>query len=395
MNIKKKKLFRLSYISKEVDNICESFEDHEVEESFILKFKGLFRKTLFLVQNLSIKEEENSAKQEKIKHFVKMAQFDLSLVGKNLQVFKGVYETLEDFLVQSELLHDMLRDEDKETFVKYVYNFKLTAHVRSVVGRSNRPVTFSDLKKILLEAYPNPRTLQQVLAEFGTIRQGGLNISAFREKIAVLSEQLSDFEIKALENPTRETKQAIYKMSESMALNVFMKGVNAEYQNILIASGPKTLSEAVEKCLTLERNLSTSGNNIFRLGRRHQDDYYGSQRNNANFSQYRNRNQGTRNGNFNSHINNYNNSSGNRNNSSGNYNNSSNGYNSYNSNNRGNNNRNNSNVNNNYSNAYVSRNNNSSNSYNNRNRNNYFDNNNPRTGELRGNNAYRNSRQGN
>lgn len=82
-----------------------------------------------------------------------------------------------------------------------------------------------------------------------------------RENIVVLSPQLGHFEVKALENPTRETKQAIYRMGKNMALNVFMKRVSVEYKNKLIAIGPKNLNE---KCLTLEISINNKSNNVGR-----------------------------------------------------------------------------------------------------------------------------------
>lgn len=268
---KTEKLERLGFIRAEVDKVYDNLDKEEEEESFIAQFNVLYENLLCKFENLSTKEISRSEGESKVvfssefsedTNSANMARFDISVVGKNLQIFKGSFEALEDFVTQTELLHDMIRDEDREIFVKYVYNFKLTSQVRSVVGRANRPTTFASLRDLLSEAYPNPRTLQQVLTELGTLRQSNLSVSAFREKIALLCEQLSGFEIKAIPNATQEAKDAIFKMSESMALNVFMKGVNMEYQNLLIASGPRTLNEAVEKCLTMERNAQSSSNSV-------------------------------------------------------------------------------------------------------------------------------------
>lgn len=89
-----------------------------------------------------------------------MTSFDISLVSKNLQTFKGIYRFLDDFLAQAELLHDPTKEEDRLLFIKYIYNFKRTTQGRSVLGRSNRPTTFRELKKGLGNAHPNPQTLQ-------------------------------------------------------------------------------------------------------------------------------------------------------------------------------------------------------------------------------------------
>lgn len=338
LNYKTEKLNRFSLIKSEVEKYSETLD--EKCKPLVAEFQELYNRAVLLVQNFIIKDSV-----EQIESIVKpnMAHFDISVVGKNLQVFKGSYDALEDFLVQAELLHDILRAEDREIFIKYVFNFKLTAQVRSIIGRANRPVTFSDLKDLLVAAYPNPNTLQQVLTKFGTLRQGNSDIASFREKIALLSDQLSTFEIRSLENPTQGEKDAIYKMSGSMSLNVFMKGVNPEYQDLLIASNPKTLNEAVEKCITSERSRVT--NNIFRVG-------------NAIIRNSRDNNQHS-----NHNYRNYNNSRGNnlRNN---------NNYRNYNNNSRDNNMHNNSNTrynNNQYNNRFHSGNRNNSNVYNNNN----------------------------
>lgn len=292
------KLKRLQYIKEEF----EKFEENKDSKFLILKFKEIFENILLLVQNLAVKEEKILESE----NFSNMAQFDINIVGKNLQIFKGNFETLEDFLVQSELLHDMLRAEDKTMFIKYVYNFKLTAQVRNIIGRSVIPVTFTDLRKLLIESYPNPRTLQQVLAELGTIRQGRIDISTFREKIALLTSQLSTFEIASITNPTQDVKSAICKMSENMALNVFMKGVNAEYKSMLIASNPKTFREAAEKCLIMERESHTTDNNIYRVWRRNDERFR-----NTNFNAYRNNSNQNHTQQRNFRNNNYNGNAGN------------------------------------------------------------------------------------
>lgn len=343
---KVEKLDRLSLLKKEVEEYSETLG--EKCKSLVVEFQGLYNNALLLIQNLNIKDIEEKI-EENIEEEIEdteiivesnMAHFDISVVGKNLQVFKGSYEALEDFLVQTELLHDLLRTEDREIFIKYVFNFKLTAQVRSIIGRANRPVTFSDLKGLLITAYPNPNTLQQVLTKFGTLRQGNSDITSFREKIALLSDQLSTFEIRSLENPTQREKDAIYKMSDSMSLNVFMKGVNQEFQDLLIASNPKTLNEAVEKCITAERSRVT--NSIFRVGnavtRNNSRD--NNQYNNRNYRNYNNNRGYNPQYNQNYHRDNsmhsngntrYNNTQYNNRFNSGNRNNSSNGYNNSNS----------------------------------------------------------------
>lgn len=50
-----------------------------------------------------------------------------------------------------------------------------------------------------------------------------------------------------------------------MAINVFMMGVNVEYKNVSTVSSPKTLAQAIGKCLTTERGLGTDDNSIYRV----------------------------------------------------------------------------------------------------------------------------------
>lgn len=52
-----------------------------------------------------------------------------------------------------------------------------------------------------------------------------------------------------------------------MALNVFMKGVNAEYQPILLANMPSSLNEATQRCITAERSLGLDTKDVFFVNR--------------------------------------------------------------------------------------------------------------------------------
>lgn len=77
---------------------------------------------------------------------------------------------------------------------------------------------------------------------------------------------------------------------------------------MLIASGPKTLNETVEKCITMERNIG-SDRNIFRIGSKHNQNRYNSNRYNANFNEQRNRNHELRSNDRSSNGYNFNNTS--------------------------------------------------------------------------------------
>lgn len=359
------KLERLAILKQSEEDFCRNNDSSDSEE-LGTEFDELHRELKNTIEKLNVKTEVIRQDWQE-DSFPKMASFDISMVGKNLHVFKGSFRDLEDFVAQAELLHDLLKEEDKSIFIKYVYNFKLTAQVRSILGRSNRPTTFNELKSSLEKAFPNPRTLQQVLTELGTTKQNNSTISDFREKIAELSDQLNNFEIGGLTNPTQESKDAIYKMGDSVALNVFMKGVNIEYQPLLLANMPKTFNEAVERCMTAEKNLGFDKKSLF-----HVDSRFGKDNNKP--SQYRNNN--FRNNNYrNNHFRNENN----RNNNYISGNSGNNNYRNYNGNNdsRNNNFRSyNSDTNNNFNNNYKSngrgRNNNSRNNYNSRNNNNSY-----------------------
>lgn len=280
------KLDRLEFFKNEVNKIISTGNEKEEEEQDLTTTKLEFDKLLEEIENIlgNLKTKEEGS-------FTNMAQFDISMVGKNLQVFKGTYKFLDDFITQTELLHDLLKDEDKDIFIKYVYNFKLSAQVRSVLGRSNKPTTFHDLRKLLEESYPNPKTLQQVLTELGTTTQGNLNISEFREKISELSDQLSKFEIDNLKCPSVETKEAIYKASDSLALNIFMKGVNPEYKPILLANIPKNLNEATQRCVTAEQSLGLENKNLFKVNETTRSNNYNKNNgHNKNRNYYRQNN---------------------------------------------------------------------------------------------------------
>lgn len=269
LNLKKSKnkIFTKKYVEEKLgrlEELVNAVNDYQREDENDYLLKARFNE---LKIEISVLINELNIKEEIINNNVNMAQFDMSMVSKNLHVFKGEFKYLEDFISQAELLHDLLQEQDKELFIKYIYNFKLSAQVRSILGRSNKPTTFVQLKKALEDAYPNPRTLQQLLTELGTTKQGHLTMTSFREKISELCDELNRFEIGNLKNPSQETKDAIYKVNESMALNVFMKGVNAEYQPILLANMPSSLNEATQRCITAERSLGLDTKDVFFVNR--------------------------------------------------------------------------------------------------------------------------------
>lgn len=184
-------------------------------------------------------------------------------------------------------------------------------------------------------AYPNPKTLQQVLSELGTTKQHNNSISEFREKVAELSDQLSSFEISNLNNPSQEARDIIYKVSDSLALNTFMRGVNNEYQQILLSNVPKSFNEAVERCVTAEKSFCPEDKPIYQMNKknnrnnnrsnnnyrgdnysRNNDEYTG---NNYNKHDRNNNNQRNNYRNYNNNGNNYRNHNRNVSYNNGNY----------------------------------------------------------------------------
>lgn len=320
------KLERLTLIQENINR--KITEDQKEEETKIKNtIAELLKELTKLIENLEVKKDTDIHS--------KMASFDISLVGKNLQTFKGTFAFLDDFLTQTELLHDLIKTEDRQLFIKYVYNFKLTTQVRSILGRSNKPTTFAELKKGLESAYPNPKTLQQVLSELGTTKQHNNSISEFREKVAELSDQLSSFEISNLNNPSQEARDIIYKVSDSLALNTFMRGVNNEYQQILLSNVPKSFNEAVERCVTAEKSFCPEDKPIYQMNKknnrnnnrsnnnyrgdnysRNNDEYTG---NNYNKHDRNNNNQRNNYRNYNNNGNNYRNHNRNVSYNNGNY----------------------------------------------------------------------------
>lgn len=261
------KFERLEKLKETVNVIIENNKKDEDElettvkednfSTIIIEFNKNIQEIEKILKNLKILEEQ------KEKSSIKMASFDINSTGKSLQMFKGIYKDLEPFISQTEMVHDLLKEEDREIFIKYIYNFKLTTQVRNILGHLNKPTTFSELKKRLEESYPNPKTIQQILTELGTTKQEDLNISDFRQKITELTNELNNFEIRNLTNPTTETKDAIYKVNENIGLNTFIKGINPKYRTILLANMPKTLNEATQRCEEAEPRLGNEYKKVY------------------------------------------------------------------------------------------------------------------------------------
>lgn len=364
------KLEEIEILHKQFLKLLESnvFKSEETENNKII-FNKYYRAARTLIENALVtqKGEKNTIdnqpqSQSRDQHFsdslentspilAKMAnqQFNLETAIKVIPEFTGNYKDLKSFLTIIELINNNLAEDHKKTLIDFVFNVKLTNTVRTSLGAS-APATLHDLINLLSSRYKSTKTVAQIQSSLSTFCQKTMKVETYNEKLLSLIAELNELQTTEITNCTEVQANTIKLINENYALNIFKNGLNGELKPTVFASRPKSLNDAVQLALELEKDLSNNTDQVLYFSN-------GNNRNYNNRNRYRNNNESKRhhyknNSDYNTH-NNYN-----RNNNSNNNRNYNNNRNSYNNNGNGSTN-----------NRNVSSGNNNRNSYNNNGRN--------------------------
>lgn len=154
-------------------------------------------------------------------------QFSLETALKVIPEFAGNYKELNSFLTIVELVNNGLAVDQREVLIKFVYNVKLATTVRTALGTS-APTSFSTLKTILTSRYKNTKTVAQLQATLSKLSQKNMNIHAYHELLLDLIAELSELQIREIENCNVTQSDTIRLINENYALNVFKNGLNGE-----------------------------------------------------------------------------------------------------------------------------------------------------------------------
>lgn len=304
------------------------------------KFKNIYEKTKEVFSNaIEAKKQEEVIKNiETIERT--MASFNIEVALKAIPTFLGNRQELESFLKITEILYGGLDSGGKKALIDFVYYAKLSSCVRTTLGTISVPTDFGTLKQKLLEAYKKGVTVAQLHTTLAGLTQKRLSITIYKDKLLAAINDLNEIQINNLGSAASEAERSVVvKMNDNYALTIFKNGLDDGFRSTIFAAQPKTLTEAVNLALELEK--SQRPEQIFIMNKNNNYDYDNNKRNvksnnNNNFRNYNNRNDNFRNNN-NSNNNNF----GSYNNNFRNYNNGYNFANNSNSNNfRGNNNNN-------------------------------------------------------
>lgn len=290
-------IFIRTNFSLEIINVKES-DQLELKERFNLlysKVHGIIQEKLdSAIDRKPVKDDKES----------KMANnFDIGAAEKAIPIFSGISTELNKFLTMTEIIHDGLKDDQKNTLMKFVFYGKLSHEVQTLVG--NIPKTFEELKNFLTSTYKSTRTVAQVQAMLGDFSQKGMSVKTYNEKLLKLIAELSDLQINSIPDVTEEAKSTIKNVNQQTALNVFKSGLNSNLKPTIYAARPASLTEAVQlaseveievnkdsKILSFKHQKYNSHNNT---KNKKSQNYY----NNKNNKNYNNKNNKNYNKNYN------------------------------------------------------------------------------------------------
>lgn len=312
---------------KEIENLREKFSNleasQEIEDSKALKleFEGIYNNTKKLLED-QLQEHKLAFEKEKEKEINnKMADFDLGIAMKAIPMFSGNFKELDSFLKIVEIIHKGLKTTCTQQLIEFVFHVKLGINVKTALGNTD-PNDFETLKSLLEERYKSSTTIPQIQNSLSNFSQRNLSVTSFRDKLLNTIAELNNLQIKELgSNATKEEKNVIRKMNDIYSLNIFKNGLNDNFKQTIFASQPKSLTEASNLAIELEKTNTNAlmyyRHNPQNINRQNRQNFNqdGNDRNrfqrNMNQNQY-NSNIQTRNSNQNNNFNRHNNWNNNR-----------------------------------------------------------------------------------
>lgn len=208
--------------------------------------------------------------------FKKKMDLNIADVVKILPVFNGEHRELENFLNLVKLIHDTLKQVEKEKLITLILAVKISDTVRSKIALEDKLITFDQLKICFERIFISRRTALEIQSEICRIRQTG-KIECYIAQIESLVTELNLVQKRSLQDADCKT---IYKISDQIGLNAFKEGLIEKLKPTVIASRPKTLSQAIEIARDASKILETDTNMVSHLRNLNNQQ---AQSNNRNF----------------------------------------------------------------------------------------------------------------
>lgn len=199
-----------------------------------------------------------------------MANFDLSIALKLDELREVRIQKITDFLNVVQCYHDMLTEEGKFSPIKFIVAAKIKEEPKTRLG-STQIETFEQLKTALLTKVVAQESSEMLQKKLTTLRQNKMTLTEYAKQLMDLANRLT---IAIKREQQLQDDGNIAKMGAKLALNQFKSGCHSEVQNIVIASNPKALEDAVQ--IAISSNLDNQPSSSIYTIRKHFDRRQGN-----------------------------------------------------------------------------------------------------------------------
>lgn len=175
--------------------------------------------------------------------------FDLKTASAVLQEFSGDPATCKDFLDTVEMYDSLLNTAGKKILLDFVLKVKIKGAAKIKLSCAKPPTSITELKELILERFAPRKSLKGLTNQLKTTKQNGKSVNEFAKQIEYLTQQITELQVT---EENKEQKHVIAEVNEQHALIAFTSGVKPHIQQVVLASNPKTLNEAIEIALETE-----------------------------------------------------------------------------------------------------------------------------------------------
>lgn len=237
-------------------------------EKIALKFQELYNNLIDYLRSLEKKEEkfydigENNqieVKENKDivveirnKNIVKIPTY-MELL-KHVPEFDGNKEKLNNFIeIITCLSEELNENQNIEKLIEFAIKTKVTETARSKLSAVAFPNTLISFQNTFRQIFVTTRNALIIQKDIQKEYQGGRTVSEYSDKLQKLVVEINNVHIK---EQGEAHKEVILKLNDQLALNSFKVGINEHLKPTVLASRPKTLEEAVNIALEVEKPRS-------------------------------------------------------------------------------------------------------------------------------------------
>jgi len=152
--------------------------------------------------------------------------------------------SIRDFINEIEAYHDLLNDAGKTALIKYV----VKAKIKNLAQTRIADITIANFDQLVSALYTRVRaaeTSESLQLKLFQAKQGRKSIAEFASDLEQIAQKLSEINIKDQNINDANGRKIVKDTINNIVLNQFKIGVHDELKQVVNASRPKTLAEAL------------------------------------------------------------------------------------------------------------------------------------------------------